>query len=521
MKFALNPAPYMRSKRTTRNIMLELSIALVAVWIASIIYNFTVSSDNGLMAIVLGVVSVLVSVVCEAIWFLPAVLKTNKGFKKVIVALYDKVLHSYGYVTGLILALLLPVGTPIYALIVTAIFSTVVVKLLFGGFGHNIFNPAIAGRIFAQLCFGAQLTTSAGAAVSGGATITTEIGSAGWINGFAESQLNLGDILLGNYSGTLGETFTILLLVIAVVLIIRRVINWRIVVSYVGTIFLATLLMGLVAGYGLNSFEYALIQISIGGVMFGAVFCLVDPVTSPTSPAGKIIYAVGAALVTLLIRYQASAAEGVAYSILIMNMLTPLIDKVVKGKTTERIGLNTTYISSLVLVSLIFGGAYGLKVKDAQTQANIPTNVFVTTVTVDATNSEKYRVSTSPTTVEGNKYYSVMELDVTVSKANQTVNLVELISTNATAGYGLELFSDTSSWDHIIADYGNPERLEEFKNNFVNFSAPVAFATFEALDVVYDDLSDFPSYYKGGVTYTIAGYLHSINQVIDAVRGGM
>jgi len=358
MKFGMNPSPYYRSKRSTTQIMLELFIGLAVIWICSIVFNFVGSSTiDGVRAIVNPIITMVVAVVTEALFMLPKHIKEKGNFKGLMV----KLLKSYGYISGLILALLLPVATSYYAIIISTIFAVAVGKMLFGGFGYNIFNPAIVGRIFCQTCFLSNMKYTADATVTTGATVTSVLGESGWSLEILDYKgFKLTDILLGNYQGALGETFTIVILVVGIVLMLRKVIDWRAPVFYLGSIFIASFFMGLAGGYGLDSFEYALVQISVGGIMFGAVFCITDPVTSPTSPAGRVIFALGAALVTMLIRVFGSVPEGVAYSILIMNALTPLIDASIKGLSNQHMKrkiITSSVMGALVLTSGIVAGA--------------------------------------------------------------------------------------------------------------------------------------------------------------------
>lgn len=352
MKFGMNPSPYYRGKRSTTQIMLELMIGLAVIWVCAIAYYFTTGTGNGIRAIVNPIIAMLTAVVTECLFMLPKHVK-EKGK---VTDLVNKLFNSYGYVTGMILALLLPVATSVYAIVISTIFAIAVAKMVFGGFGHNIFNPAIAGRIFAQMAFLSKMAYDT--EVSTGATITTILGQNGWSLDILDyANHSLSTLLIGNYRGTLGETFTLVLLVVGIVLAIRKVIDWRAPVFYLGTIAVGSFIMGLVGGYGLDSFEYALVQLSVGGVMFGAVFCITDPVTSPTSRAGRVYFGIGAAIITMLIRYLASAPEGVAYSILFMNMFTPLIDSCVKGLSNQfkRNKIITTCVMGAVAIG---AGAY-------------------------------------------------------------------------------------------------------------------------------------------------------------------
>ena len=278
--------------------------------------------------------------------------------------------------------MLLPVGTSYYVVVVCTLISVVVAKYLFGGFGYNPFNPAVVGRVFAQLCFSGKLKnylgSNPGSTIQTGASITSTMQSLGWVT--TQYDISLVDTILGNYAGTLGETFAFIIVILGVYLAIRNVIDWRISVTYVLTIFVTCLVIGFAGGLGVNSFEWAFRQILIGGVLFGAVFCLTDPVTSPTNQAGKVIFALFAAFVTVAIRYQASAPEGVAYSILFANLVTPAINLVLKGKSNSLKWQKFTAMGVLLVCSLVFGLVFGLNHKVSNESEN--TNLTNTTETV-------------------------------------------------------------------------------------------------------------------------------------------
>lgn len=400
MKFGMNPAPYFRSKRSTDGIMFELFLGLAVVWIAAIIYYFTQSSMNGVFAICNVLIAMATAVITEGLFFIPKIVKEKKTFKDLV----SEVIHSYGYISGLILALILPVGTNWYAIVISTIIGVGVAKMLFGGFGHNIFNPAIVGRIVCQVCFLNQMTYDVD--VFSGATITTAMGQNGWsLDILSTGNTSLLDLLLGNYRGTLGETFTILIFVVGIILAIRKVIDWRAPAFYLGTIFVTTLIMGLCGGYGLDSFEFALVQISLGGVMFGAIFCITDPVTSPTSRAGRVFFGMGAALITMLIRYVASAPEGVAYSILFMNMFTPLIDLAIKGLSKEHTKnkiITTSIMGAVAICSgLYFGFAEVDKMGFFNYQYSLTDETGDYTATVSYVSTDKDGIETYNASITG------------------------------------------------------------------------------------------------------------------------
>lgn len=350
-------APQIRRKESTFRLMLEFLICCgVLFWCAVIFYFVRVDATHGVRALLIGLISVIFATIPDLFWNIPVLCNKEVAFGARIKEYFRKVAKSYSYVTGLVLALLLPVGIAYWQVMVTAIFATTVSKLIFGGFGHNIFNPAIVGRLFAQLCFSpktyigdAPADVIAGASATGGLPSVEKI-----------DALPLWRIFIGDYRGTLGETFAVILLIICVYLCIRKIIDYRVPVAYIGTLFIAALIMFLCNKAGVDSFKYALEFVLAGGIVFGAVICMTDPVTSPTSRAGRTIFALGCAFFTLLIRAFTSSPEGVAYSILIMNGLTPLIDKVIKGRTRKNL-VPIIVCSVLLVATLVLGLARGLK----------------------------------------------------------------------------------------------------------------------------------------------------------------
>ena len=374
MKFSLEKAPHLVSSRSTRKIMTILSISLLVLSIYAIAWYFVKAGSNyGVHAILIFVVSIVTSVVADALWAIPALRdKKVKSFKERLQNWGLKILDSYGYVSGLIFALLLPVGTTLYVVFIGAFIGTFLVKSIFGGFGKNIFNPAITARILVGVSFPSALSTTLGddvaTSVMSGASITTTTANLGWTTNL--QGISLGNLFMGNYRGTLGETFAFLIILIGIVLIVLKVIDWRIPTFYLASLFVTAIIMGLTSGLGVHSFEFGLRNILLGGAMFGAVFCLTDPVTSPTSRQGKIIYAVSAALLTCLIRYQASSVEGVGFSIMLMNILTPLIDRLCVSNSNKKIGVKVGTISGIVALTLVFGGVYGSLNKTSDTYSS-------------------------------------------------------------------------------------------------------------------------------------------------------
>ena len=353
MQFRMTPGPFQRAKRSTTAIMLELFAVLCAVWVFAIVFHFVnVSVTNGVSAILIGLVSIVVSCLCDAVVGLLSKVK----FKD----LPKHVLNSYSYVTGIIFALCLPANTSIFAVVVGSIFGTMLGKLIFGGFGHNIVNPAGIARVFVGIGMAGYIgkTPLPDAGIKdfiAGATVTGKID---WVSGLIPGNYNLLDLFLGQYVGALGETCSLLLILAAIYLMVRGIINYRVVLSYVGTCFIIALGLGLTFGVD-YVLTYALTPLFAGGLLFGAVFMLTDPVTSPTSSLGKIIFAIGAAMLTMLIR-MGDAPEGVVFSIVLMNLFVPIIDSAIKGRTTTKLWKQWVIIAAGVVIAVLVNVGFAL-----------------------------------------------------------------------------------------------------------------------------------------------------------------
>lgn len=343
-------SPYQRSKKTTLQIMIELTIALMIVWLSSIVTSFVkLGSYYGIKAILLMLVSLFTTLICDVI---TTILKNKKDQQLLKKIKYD-LIHNYSWVTSIIFTLLCPVWISYYVVIVGSIFSTLIVKNIFGGFGSNIFNPAAFGRIFIQLCFDLSVPSTLKNGVISGSTLTTYFNSTQqWLGSFSIDNYSVFDILIGNYFGTMGETFTILIFALGVVLILRNVIDFRIPLFYLGTISIISLIIALFLGFE-NPLLYLLYHLSLGGVMFGAVFMITDPVTTPSSPFGNCLCGIIAGFLTILFRIGTKSSEGVIYAIALINLLTPTIDNFITKRTNENIVGKYGVISLLLVSSII------------------------------------------------------------------------------------------------------------------------------------------------------------------------
>lgn len=218
-------------------------------------------------------------------------------------------------VTGLLLALNLPANLPLWQCAVGSLFAIVIVKCVFGGIGKNVVNPAIAARVFMLVAFGSMATAAFPVDTVAGATPLA-----------AEQLPSLMTLFLGGYGGAIGETCTAALLLGGVYLLVRRVISWHIPVVFIGTVFVFSLFME-----GMDAVR-ALSMVMAGGLVIGAFFMATDYVTSPSTAWGKVLFALGAGLLTCLIRYFGNYPEGVSFAILFMNILTPYIERWTRHK---------------------------------------------------------------------------------------------------------------------------------------------------------------------------------------------
>lgn len=232
------------------------------------------------------------------------------------------IMDGSAVVTGLLLALTLPPRLPLWMVVVGAFFSIAIAKEAFGGLGYNIFNPALAGRAFLSISFPQMMTSWILPPHFNYDAVTGATPLAENFERIPDKLLLYQDLFFGNTGGSLGETSAMLILIGAAILLVFKLIDWRIPVFYIGTVALGSFLMG----------KDVLFQILAGGLMIGAFFMATDYVTSPVTRNGRIIFGVGLGILTIVIRNYSSMPEGVCFSILIMNAFTPLIDKYIRVK---------------------------------------------------------------------------------------------------------------------------------------------------------------------------------------------
>ncbi len=232
------------------------------------------------------------------------------------------VMDGSAVVTGVLLALTLPPTVPLWMAAAGSVFAIAIVKEAFGGLGHNIFNPALGARAFMSVSFPLPMTTWVEPTGFGLDTVTSATplsGVSAWQPGDPSAYQAM---FLGNTSGSLGETSALAILIGGCLLLGLRVINWRIPATYIGAVAILSLAFG----------QDPLFHVLAGGLMIGAFFMATDYVTSPLTNRGKIIFGVSLGVLTMLIRHFGGMPEGVCYSILFMNAMTPLIDRYTKER---------------------------------------------------------------------------------------------------------------------------------------------------------------------------------------------
>ena len=303
----LSSSPHFSDKSSTSGIMLAVVIALLPLCVYGVILF-------GLPALVTIIVSTACCVVFEMLFQMAT---------KQTVTIKD----CSAIVTGILLALVLPPTTPIWMTMLGSAFSIIVAKSFFGGLGANIFNPALAGRAFMFVSFPSQMGATwlqPGADAISSATVLSTIKA----GSFAANSDTYLQYSLGNRAGCIGETSIILILLAFIYLLVTRIIDGKATISMVATVALATWISG-------GDVVMALIS---GGLLFGAVFMVTDYATTPVTSWGRIAFGIGCGLITFLIRKFGGYPEGVMFSILIMNAVTPFLNKLTSRKYGYKFG---------------------------------------------------------------------------------------------------------------------------------------------------------------------------------------
>ncbi len=313
-RLTVSSTPHIRSNDSTRGIMLDVIIALAPATVAGILLH-----NNSINAAITVAISIIACVFFEA------------AFQKITkqeVTIND----LSAVVTGLLLAMNLPETSPFWMPIVGGFFAIVVAKQLFGGIGQNFINPALAGRAFLLAAYPTHMTGSSAFGAARFAADATTTATPLTVLKEGGAAVTANDILngfIGNVGGTIGETCAVLLLLGGIYLIAKKVISWRIPVTYLATVFVFMLIFG---RNGIGDVMGAVNELVLGGLMLGAFFMATDYASSPVTANGQLIMGFGCGILTCIIRLWGGYPEGVSYSILLMNLCVPLIEKFTEPK---------------------------------------------------------------------------------------------------------------------------------------------------------------------------------------------
>lgn len=307
-QFTISASPHIFDRTSTPRMMYGVALALLPAAIAGAVFF-------GFRAVILMAVCMLSCALSEAL------------FQK---ARKNKVSVSDGsaLLTGLLLAMVIPPDLPVWMAVLASVFAIGIGKGIFGGLGSNIFNPALLGRAFLSAAFPADMTVYrmpfTGCDIDA-VTSATPLG----LMKFGDTTTGIWDLFTGNVAGSIGETSALLLLIGGIFILVMRYADWRIPAGFVGT---ACFFGGLLHLVSPERYPGVLFHLFSGGLMIGALFMATDPVTSPVTRLGRWVFGIGCGLLVIVIRSWGGQPEGVMYSILIMNGLTPVINLIAKPK---------------------------------------------------------------------------------------------------------------------------------------------------------------------------------------------
>lgn len=377
-RFSNGKAPFLRSSDAKnsgtgiimRDFMIGLFPVILFAWYKNGIKVYlegNISFVEMLYPLVFILLGGLISTLFEGLFFYI----TDKEVRN-LKSLGKKLAVSYAAIPGLILAMIVPLYTPVWVLMFGAFMGTIVGKMLFGGFGNNIFNPALLGYIaigFTML----GVINNAGGTFNASEVLVDAYAGATPLGALAKGNIidydtlvapygSLWNFLLGTIPGALAETGSLAIIIAYIWLAIRKVIKWFTPVIYVGTVFVLSWLIGIAAGE--SGLWFPLYSILSGGLLFGAVFMATEPVTSPRNPLGKVVFALFLGTLTVLFRFIGNLPEGVGTAIIVMNIFTMPIDKMtaiiraqgIKKSTIASIAGLALFLIILMVYAIIKGG---------------------------------------------------------------------------------------------------------------------------------------------------------------------
>ena len=313
-KYVISSSPHLRDHVTTRSIMQDVCIALLPACAAGVLFF-------GYRSAVIIALAVAAAVLSE--WFY-----CKAAHQKNTIGDFSAV------VTGMLLAMNLPSTVPYWMPVIGSIIAILLCKMIFGGIGQNFINPALAARAILALSWASLMNTFARPAFGNLAGVDA-IASATPVSGAAAGNFTLTQLMLGNIPGTIGETCKLALLIGAAYLFVRRVISWHIPAAFIGSFAVCYLLA---TGFDVNATLY---QVLSGGLILGAFFMATDYSSSPATAKGKLIFGLGCGLLLFIFRYcKKTPAEWCSFAILLMNVVSPLIERVTGTKSFGEVKKN-------------------------------------------------------------------------------------------------------------------------------------------------------------------------------------
>lgn len=448
-QFKVKRGNHIKSNNSTKKMMYYVLYSLIPIIIFSFYKNGILpviknaaNASYILKPLIIIIVPVVSSILTEYIYYL--IRKDKKSFDY----LFN---DSFAILPGLFLGLIIPINTPIWLVIIGAILASLS-KMLFGGLGKNVLNPALVGGLIIIIFsssyigkLGGYLNSYEVEAISG-ATPLANLSSVSYAGTYEEIVSPYGSLLsmfIGNIPGSIGETSTLLCIMAFVYLVINKVLKWRITVSYVLTAFLMFLLIGLTNNLGL---WYPVFCLLSGSIIFGSVFMATDPVTSPITKHGQIIGGIFLGILTVSIRYLTSFPEGVLISILIFNLLTILINKLSMKYSSNLYKILSIVI--VVVIGLILTIVISKKV-DYNPNSNIDENFKVTNVVNEGSNKVYY--------VTSRGYTGKTSIKSKITMNNNIVIKFEIVSSKESYHSMIE---NSNYIDEIVTNQNNLDSLD-------------------------------------------------------------
>lgn len=462
MKFKFDNGPHMKNEDNTNKMMLRVLIALIPIVCFTIfknvfvVYNTTDAKILELIHPILIIISSILTSLLSEYLYIRFIKKDKISFKNLS--------KSFAIIPGLLLALCLPLNTPIHIVVFGSFCATTIGKMIFGGFGQNIFNPALIGYLLISASYSSKLGNYLNLYeldTIGGSTPLTNLANLNYYGSYDTIVGKYGSLLnffTGTIPGGLGEVSKVLILIAFIYLVLTKTIKWRIPVTYVGTVFFMTLIIGNATNYGL---WYPTFHILSGGLLFGAVFMATDPVTSPITKVGQLLYGICLGILTVLLRFLTPYPEGVMTSILFMNMFTTLFDKIgLKVKYNfEKIFIPIAILIFILLMSVI---KISSNVRNTFKEGNKELENVKILDTKKENNQTKYTISS--------KGWGLIKAEVIVEDKN-IKSIVIIDSSGETqwseienANYIYKIISNQNDIDNLDAVSGSTKTSNGLKN---------------------------------------------------------